>query len=205
MNNQPRRAWATFGSSPRDYWAHSIYPRAHLAGFWQCRAIHEFFPRRHHFRLLRRFVARDSGHPPRRCRGGRFYHRAEILTCADQLRRPRRSFTLPAHKHHDQHPERVRPRAQRRIVADERRRADEQRRETEDRFRQMAENIHEIFWVADLGHTRILYVSPGYDHVWGRSSQSLYEQPRSWIESIHPSDRAAVIENLEDRRRGVFQ
>ena len=95
-------------------------------------------------------------------------------------------------------------RARRRILADERRRSEETVRETQERFRQIAENIHEIFWVADLGHTRILYVSPGYDEVWGRTSQSLYEQPRSWIESIHPDDRAGVIENVDQRRRGIF-
>ena len=95
-------------------------------------------------------------------------------------------------------------RARRRIVIDERRRSEQTVRETKERFRQIAENIHEIFWVADLGHTRILYVSPGYDEVWGRTSQSLYEQPRTWIESIHPDDRGGVIENVDQRRRGVF-
>jgi PAS domain S-box-containing protein len=95
-------------------------------------------------------------------------------------------------------------RARRRIVADERRRAERTVRESEERFRQMAENINEIFWVADLGHTRVMYVSPGYDEVWGRTSQSLYDQPRTWIESIHPDDRDAVVANLEQRRCGVF-
>ena len=95
-------------------------------------------------------------------------------------------------------------RVRRHLVAAERRRAEQTVREAEDRFRQMAENIHEIFWVTDLDHTRMLYVSPGYDEVWGRTSQSLYEEPRSWIERIQPEDRAAVIENLEQRRRGVF-
>ena len=95
-------------------------------------------------------------------------------------------------------------RVRRHLVAAERRRAEQTVREAEDRFRQMAENIHEIFWVTDLDHTRILYVSPGYDEIWGRTRQSLYEEPRSWIERIHPEDRGAVIEDLERRRRGVF-
>ncbi|HEY2588034.1 MAG TPA: PAS domain S-box protein [Tepidisphaeraceae bacterium] len=95
-------------------------------------------------------------------------------------------------------------RARRRIVAAERRRAEETVRETENRFRQIAENIHEIFWVMDPDHNRVIYVSPGYDELWGRSSQSLREQPRSWIESIHPDDLPTVIDNLEQRSRGVF-
>ena len=52
-------------------------------------------------------------------------------------------------------------RTRRRIQADERRRAEETVRETEERFRQLAENIHEIFWVRDVRDDRIVYVSPG--------------------------------------------
>ncbi|HEX4797613.1 MAG TPA: ATP-binding protein [Humisphaera sp.] len=95
-------------------------------------------------------------------------------------------------------------RVRRHLVAEERKRGEEARREAEDRFRQMAENIHEIFWVTDVDHTRIHYVSPGFDEVWGRSSQDLYQNPQTWLECIHPQHRAAVIENAEQRRRGVF-
>jgi two-component system, sensor histidine kinase and response regulator len=95
-------------------------------------------------------------------------------------------------------------RTRRRVVADERRRADEAMRESEERFRQMAENIHEIFWLSDVPGERILYVSPGYEEVWGRTCQSLYERPLSWIESIHPDDRAVAIEKMERHKYGVF-
>src|SRR5260370_1326584 len=62
--------------------------------------------------------------------------------------------------------------ARRRIVADERRRAEEARRETEERFRQLAENIHEIFWMMAPQHDQLVYVSPRYEEVWGRTGQS---------------------------------
>jgi two-component system sensor histidine kinase/response regulator len=95
-------------------------------------------------------------------------------------------------------------RARHRILIDERLRAEEARRETEDRFRQLAENINEIFWMTDARHERVLYISPGYEEVWGRTCQSLYEQPQSWVENIHPDDRGSVIESIEQRRQGVF-
>ena len=91
-----------------------------------------------------------------------------------------------------------------RIAEDEQSRAQRAIREAEQRFQHVAQNMREIFWVTDLGNSRVMYVSPGYDHVWGRSTQSLYEQPRSWAESIHPDDRPRVTENLEQRREGVF-
>ncbi len=61
-------------------------------------------------------------------------------------------------------------RARRRIVADERRRGEEAVRETEERFRQLAENIHEIYWMMDAQDGRIVYISPGYEEVSGRTA-----------------------------------
>src|SRR5205823_11914005 len=86
-------------------------------------------------------------------------------------------------------------RAHRRIVAQERRRAEEALRETEGRFRQLAENIHEIFWERDARDDRLIYVSPGYEEISGRTCQALHEQPRSWVESIHPDDRDRAVDH----------
>jgi len=62
----------------------------------------------------------------------------------------------------------------------------------EERFRQMAENIREVFWMFDAKQTTILYVSPAYEEIWGRSCESLYQQPQSFWETIHPEDRERV-------------
>src|SRR5260370_26051688 len=93
-------------------------------------------------------------------------------------------------------------RARRRIVADERQRAREDRRETEERFRQLAENIHEIFWMMDAQGDQMIYITPGYEEVSGRTRQSLYEHPRSWVETIHADDGDKMIETVERYRRG---
>lgn len=57
------------------------------------------------------------------------------------------------------------------------------------RFRQMAENIHDVFFLIDIESGRVLYVSPAYEAIWGRSCESFYENPESWSEAIHPDDR----------------
>ena len=47
--------------------------------------------------------------------------------------------------------------------------------ESEQRFRQLAENVNAVFWMSDPHKDEILYVSPAYESIWGRSCQSLYE------------------------------
>jgi PAS domain S-box-containing protein len=75
--------------------------------------------------------------------------------------------------------------------------------ESEERFRQLAENINEVFWMSDPQKSQVLYVSPTYEQVWGRSCRSLYEQPRSFLDAIHPDDREHVLAaSLERQRRG---
>jgi two-component system, cell cycle sensor histidine kinase and response regulator CckA len=75
----------------------------------------------------------------------------------------------------------------------ERRRAENALRESEERFRQVAENINEVFWMTDPTMHEIIYVSPAYEKIWGRSCESLYASPRDWLEAIHSEDREPII------------
>ena len=76
-------------------------------------------------------------------------------------------------------------------------RADDERRETELRFRQVTENISEVFWLTDPSKNAMLYVSPAYERIWGRSVEALYSSPRDWLEAMHPEDRHRVREAAE--------
>ncbi|MEA3210297.1 MAG: hypothetical protein QOE70_3354 [Chthoniobacter sp.] len=73
--------------------------------------------------------------------------------------------------------------------------AEEALREGETRFRQLADNISEVFWLSNPEGTLIHYVSPAYEKIWGRSCASLYAEPTSWMDSIHPDDRARIAED----------
>jgi|GEM_PF-1401342 len=76
----------------------------------------------------------------------------------------------------------------------ERKQNEERLRESETRFRQLAENISQIFWLADPDATRVHYVSPAYEEIWGSSCASLRANPASWMDSIHPEDRERIAE-----------
>ncbi len=71
-------------------------------------------------------------------------------------------------------------------------------------FRQLAENIREVFWLTDPAKNEILYVSPAYEEIWGRSCASLYATPRDWIDAIHPEDRARVMGAAQTQASGEY-
>ena len=60
---------------------------------------------------------------------------------------------------------------------------------SEAKFRQLAENIREVFWILLPDSGQIEYVSPAYEQVWGRNCECLYQHPESWLEVIHPDDQ----------------
>ncbi|HZZ19360.1 MAG TPA: response regulator [Opitutaceae bacterium] len=73
-----------------------------------------------------------------------------------------------------------------------RKRSDEALRASEERFRELAETIHEVFWMMDAKQRTMLYVSPGYERIWGRKIDGLYADPASWLDAVHKDDRERV-------------
>ncbi|KAB2951662.1 PAS domain S-box protein [Heliorestis acidaminivorans] len=74
----------------------------------------------------------------------------------------------------------------------ERREAQEALRNNEENIRQLAENIDQVIWLRTM--KEIIYVSPGYERIFGRSCESLYEKPNSFLEALHPEDVQRVLE-----------
>ena len=73
---------------------------------------------------------------------------------------------------------------------------------SEEKFRQLAENISEVFWMMPSSGHEITYVSPAYEQVWGRTCEELYRNPMAWSESIHPDDRATALAIFEKQLAG---
>ena len=84
----------------------------------------------------------------------------------------------------------------------ERKQSDEALRNSEEKFRQLAENIQEVFWMMNVDGTEILYVGPAYEQIWGRTCASLYAAPMDWIEAIHPDDREHAHETFLRQLQG---
>jgi PAS domain S-box-containing protein len=85
-----------------------------------------------------------------------------------------------------------------------RREAEESLRESEERFRQLAEHIDEVFWISTPDKEVIEYVSPAFREIWGVPPQELYDDSRLWLEHIHPDDRVRVREALPEQVEGTY-
>ena len=69
-------------------------------------------------------------------------------------------------------------------------------KENEERFRQLVENIHEVYWITDVADNRVIYASPSYEIIWGRTRESLYDNPESFFLAICREDRMQVVEAI---------
>ncbi|MEP0832194.1 PAS domain S-box protein [Microcoleus sp. AS-A8] len=80
----------------------------------------------------------------------------------------------------------------------ERKQVEAQLQQSEEKFRQLTENINKVFWMTTADFSEMLYVSPAYEQIWGRSCESLYANPKSFAEAIHPEDRQQALARFED-------
>jgi len=92
------------------------------------------------------------------------------------------------------------------LVRDEVRREGEKALlESEQRFRQLTENIDEVFWITDPISGTLVYVSPARERIWGRNCASLYAAPEQWADAIYPEDRDRIRAAARDKQlRGEY-
>jgi two-component system, sensor histidine kinase and response regulator len=84
-----------------------------------------------------------------------------------------------------------------------RKRAELALKQSAEMFRELAENVHEIFYILTPNPPRMEYVSPAYEDVFERPCQELYDRADAWIDSVHPEDSRHVISVFEESMKGV--
>jgi PAS domain S-box-containing protein len=82
--------------------------------------------------------------------------------------------------------------------------AEEDLRNSDERFRQLADNVEEMFWMTNADATETLYFSPAYESIWQRSCPNLDDHVRSFSESIYSDDRERVIGALSNMGTEVY-
>jgi PAS domain S-box-containing protein len=76
----------------------------------------------------------------------------------------------------------------------------------ENKFKQIAENIDEVFWLRT--DSEMIYVSPSFEKIWGVPCQAIYENPQIFTEKIHPEDKPIVqkiFQSNEFKEKGLFE
>ncbi len=63
---------------------------------------------------------------------------------------------------------------------------------SQQQFLFLTENIHQIFWIKDAKTARYSYISSAFERITGRPASSVMQNPVSWLELLHPEDRAVV-------------
>ncbi|MDP9068674.1 MAG: PAS domain S-box protein [Actinomycetota bacterium] len=71
-------------------------------------------------------------------------------------------------------------------------------RDSEELLRQLTDNIEQIFYVGSVDTSELLYLSPAYETIWGRSREEALTTPWRWLEGVHPEDRARVRRLAEE-------
>ncbi|MFB6361224.1 MAG: PAS domain S-box protein [Halobacteriales archaeon] len=79
----------------------------------------------------------------------------------------------------------------------EQQRARKQVAETEQRLRSIAENTNDILWQFTGDWDELLFINSSCEEICGRSIEELNEQPRSFLEDVHPDDRPEVEAAME--------
>src|ERR1041385_4833876 len=85
-----------------------------------------------------------------------------------------------------------------------RKNAEQALREREERFTQLADNIKEVFFIQDAEYRNTIYINRAYEAIWGRSCQSLYDNPRSFVDPIPEEDRGPLFASIERNRKGEY-
>ena len=71
-------------------------------------------------------------------------------------------------------------------------------RESEERFRQMADAIGDVFWLSDPQRQVALYVSPAFERIWRMPVAAVYADWRAWLAHVHEDDRGALRARMDD-------
>ncbi len=82
--------------------------------------------------------------------------------------------------------------------------AEQALRERDQQLHQLADNIKEVFFLQDVEHRETIFINKAYEEIWGRSCESLYRSPQSFVDPIPEEDRPALFASIEKNRQGEY-
>ncbi len=83
----------------------------------------------------------------------------------------------------------------------ERRFAEQAIRTSEEKYRNLSENLHELIYRADPDTTKATYVNKAVEEIYGYTVEEWLTVPLLWVNSIHPDDRERVLLEAEEAQK----
>jgi PAS domain S-box-containing protein len=70
-------------------------------------------------------------------------------------------------------------------------------KESEEKFRQLSENIEHVLWLRSLD--KMLYINPAYETIFGLKCEGIYKNPDQFLEVILPEDKERVLNAFKNQ------
>lgn len=74
--------------------------------------------------------------------------------------------------------------------------------ESEEKFRQLAENVDSIFWIVDNLSKEVLYINPAYSNIFGEAEATLLRNFTFILQHAYPNDKADLIRSFKAYTKG---
>lgn len=68
--------------------------------------------------------------------------------------------------------------------------------ENQNRMKLITDTMRDVFWICSRDMTKVIYLSPAFEDVWGIKVEDLYENPSLFLNSIHPDDRDGITKDI---------
>ncbi|HEY9881644.1 MAG TPA: PAS domain S-box protein, partial [Leptolyngbyaceae cyanobacterium] len=85
-----------------------------------------------------------------------------------------------------------------------RKQAEIELRSQEEQLRQIVDHIDGCFFLRSAETSETLYISVGYEQLYGRPCEELYADPNAWIAAVHPEDRDRIRSQVADEQQGQY-
>ena len=72
--------------------------------------------------------------------------------------------------------------------------------DSEQQFRQLAENIHEAFWLVEADSGNFIYISPAFEEIWKIKDTEIYQNPYIFQKKVHPAYRDSIVNAINTLR-----
>jgi two-component system sensor histidine kinase VicK len=70
---------------------------------------------------------------------------------------------------------------------------------------EVAERTSQLVFGFDVNSNRFIYLNPSFEVIWNKTRESVYANPAALLETVHPEDRAYLLDAYEKLLKGTMK